>query len=95
MGAIGSLVGLGHTGVVLLATAVCGGVLAIGYAVYRRRVGATLRNVGSVLRFHSWAGLQPHPELNLDNPATLRMPYGLAIAAGTMYACLAVWWRRL
>jgi prepilin peptidase CpaA len=93
MAAIGSLVGLGHTGVVLLATAVCGGVLAIGYAVYGRRVGATLKNVGSVLRFHSWAGLQPHPELNLDNPATLRMPYGLAIAAGTLYACLAIWWR--
>jgi prepilin peptidase CpaA len=93
MAAIGSLVGVGHTGVVLLATAICGGVLAIGYAVYGRRVGATLRNVGSVLRFHAWAGLQAHPELNLDNPATLRMPYGLAIAAGTLYACLAAWWR--
>ncbi len=95
MAAIGSLVGVGHTGVVLLATAICGGVLAIGYAVYGRRVGATLRNVGSVLRFHAWAGLQAHPELNLDNPTTLRMPYGLAIAAGTLYACLAVWWRWL
>jgi prepilin peptidase CpaA len=38
MPAIGSLVGVGHTGVVLLATAICGGLLAIGYAVYGRRV---------------------------------------------------------
>ena len=85
--------GTGHAVVVLLATAICGGVLAIGYAVYRRRMWATLRNVGSVLRFHAWAGLRAHPELNLDNPAALRMPYGLAIAAGTLYAFLVMWWR--
>jgi len=92
MAAIGSLVGPKQAGVVLLATAIFGGVLAIVYAVYRRRMGATLRNLGSVLRFHASAGLQAHPELNLDNPATLRMPYGLAIAAGTLYAFLAMWW---
>jgi|SRR5271157_5382488 len=93
MAAIGSLVGPRHAVVVLLATAICGGVMAIVYAVYRHRMWATLRNVGSVLRFHAWAGLQAHPELNLDNPVTLRMPYGLAIAAGTLYAFLAMWWR--
>jgi prepilin peptidase CpaA len=93
MAAIGSLVGPKNTLVVLLATAISGGVLGLVYAIYRRRVGSTLRNVGSVLRFHAWAGVQAHPELNLDNPAALRMPYGLAIAAGTLYAFLAMWWR--
>jgi prepilin peptidase CpaA len=78
---------------VLLATAIFGGVLGIAYAIYRRRIGSTLRNVGSVLRFHAWAGLQAHPELNLDNPSALRMPYGLAIALGTLYTFLAMWWR--
>jgi len=92
MAAIGSLVGPKHSIVVLLATAICGGVMAIVYALYRRRMWTTLQNVGSVLRFHAWAGLQAHPELNLDNPETLRMPYGLAIAAGTLYALLAFWW---
>jgi prepilin peptidase CpaA len=65
----------------------------IAYALYRGRIGSTLRNVGSVLRFHAWAGLQAHPELNLDNPSALRMPYGLAIALGTLYMFLAMWWR--
>lgn len=92
MAAIGSLVGPRHAVAVLLATAVCGGVMAVLYALSRRRLGATVRNLGSVLRFHAWAGLQAHPELNLDNPGTLRMPYGLAIAAGTLYAFLAIWW---
>ncbi len=93
MAAIGSLVGPRQAVDVLLATAICGGVLAIAYALYRRRMISTLKNVGSVLRFHAWAGVQAHPELNLDNPATLRMPYGLAIALGTLYAFAAVWWR--
>ena len=93
MAAIGSIVGPRHAGMVLLATGICGGVLAIGYALYRRRMLSTLKNVGSVLRFHAWAGVQAHPELNLDNPSALRMPYGLAIALGTLYAFAAVLWR--
>ena len=92
MAAVGSIVGPTHGFVVLLATAICGGVLAIGYAAFRGRVATTLKNVGSVVLFHARTGLQAHPELNLDNPTTLRMPYGLAIAAGTLYACLSVRW---
>src|ERR1039457_6524109 len=93
MAAVGSLVGPGHAIVVLLATAICGGVMGIVYAVYRGRMGATLRNLGSVLWFHARSGLQTHPELNLDNPTALRMPYGLAIAAGTLYELLLMLWR--
>jgi len=92
LAAIGSLVGPRHALAVLLATAIFGGLFAIVYAIYRGRMRSTLRNVGSVLWFHARSGLQAHPELNLDNPATLRMPYGVAIAAGTLYACLATWW---
>lgn len=93
LAAIGSLVGPSDATVVLAATAISGGVLALVYVIFRRRVGATLRNVGSVLTFHSWNGLRAHPELNLDNPSALRMPYGLAIATGTLYAFLTIWWR--
>jgi len=93
MAAIGSLVGPGHAVVVLLATAIFGGVMGIFYAVYRHRMGETIKNLGSVLWFHARSGLQTHPDLNLDNPAALRMPYGLAIATGTLYAFLVMLWR--
>jgi prepilin peptidase CpaA len=93
MAGIGALVGPSQAVGVLLATAIFGGLLAIAYALYRRRMVSTLKNVGAVLRFHAWAGAQAHPELNLDNPSALRMPYGLAIALGTLYACVIVWWR--
>src|SRR5271157_1199791 len=93
LAAIGSLVGPSDAVVVLAATAISGGVLALLYVIFRRRVGATFRNVGSVLTFHYRSGLRAHPELNLDNPSALRMPYGLAIATGTLYAFLTIWWR--
>ncbi len=93
MAAIGAFVGPENAVAVLLATAICGGVLAIVYALYRKRMISTLKNLGSVLRFHAWAGVQAHPEVNLDNPEALRMPYGLAIALGTLYAFAAVRWR--
>ncbi len=93
MAAIGAFVGWHHAVDVLLATAICGGVLAIAYALYQRRMISTIKNVGAVLRFHAWAGVQAHPELNLDNPSALRMPYGLAIALGTLFAFAAVLWR--
>src|SRR5271165_3189340 len=93
MAAIGAFVGPSNAVEVLLATAICGGVLAIAYALYRKRMISTLKNLASVLRFHAWAGVQAHPEVNLDNPEALRMPYGLAIALGTLYAFAVVRWR--
>jgi len=85
LAALGSMAGPTHTINILIATGVAGGVLALIYVVYRGRTRTTLTNMGALLKFHAWAGLQAHPELNLDNPNTLRMPYGLAIAAGTLF----------
>jgi len=93
LAALGSLLGAHEAAVVLVATAMAGGVLALVYVFVRRSLGTTLRNVGSALRFHCWSGVKTHPELNLDNPSALRMPYGLAIATGTLYAFLAMCWR--
>ncbi len=93
MAAIGSLVGPGQAMNIVLATAICGGLLGIVYALHRGRLWSTFKNVGSVLKFHALAGLQPHPEFNLDNAEVLRLPYGLPIALGTLYVFLAMWWR--
>lgn len=91
LAAIGSLVGPQQGAVVLLATAIAGGLLALLVVLLRRTVGETLRNLVSLVRFHAAAGLRTHPNLNLDNPSAARMPYGLAIAAGTLYAFLIMW----
>ncbi len=86
MAAVGCLVGLQQTLVVMLASAIAGGVLALGYAIFHRRGVSTLRNVGVLVRFHLLLGLQPHPEINLQNPQSIKVPYAVAIAVGTLYA---------
>jgi prepilin peptidase CpaA len=69
----------------MIATALAGGILALGMMLVHKRASTTLRNVGSLFRFHVMSGLAPHPEINLQNPQALRLPYALAIAAGTIY----------
>ena len=78
---------------VMVATAMAGGVFAIGFMVFSGRVVETLRNTVWVAGFHARHGLQTHPVVNLENPSALRMPYGLAFAAGTLYWAifLQVW----
>ena len=86
MAAIGAFAGLRQTVVILLTTAIAGGLLAIGYMIFYRRGLRTLQNLAALFRFHMIFGWQAHPEINLENPTAVRMPYALAIAAGTIYS---------
>lgn len=84
MAAVGFIAGLPHVAYLLVLTALAGGVMAVGLAVYRGRLQQTIMNVGALAQHHSHEGLQPHPDLNVLNNDTLRLPYGLAIAAGSL-----------
>ena len=83
MTAVGCCAGLNHVTGILIATALAGGIFALALALVARRLQQTLCNVAQILFHHGSAGLQPHPELNVQNPRTLRLPYGVAIGAGT------------
>jgi len=53
-----------------------------------------LRNLFELIRFRLISGLQPHPVLNVREPGSDRVPYGLAIALATLYCARnAIWWR--
>ncbi len=80
--ALGCILGLPHAASLLILTALAGGVLAFGYALYRGQLRQTAGNVLALAAHHTEQGLTPHPEFNVQNTATLRLPYGLAIAAG-------------
>jgi prepilin peptidase CpaA len=58
--------------------------MAIVMALARGQLQQTLVNVGAIATHHSQEGLQPHPDLNLSNLNTLRLPYALAIAGGSL-----------
>jgi prepilin peptidase CpaA len=89
--AAGCIAGLPLIGHLLLWTALAGGVMAIGLALYRRQLGATLRNVCAIVVHHRTMGLMPHAQFNVGNDRTLRLPYALAITAGSaLTLCLLV-----
>lgn len=88
MAAVGTWAGGGRTVVVLVAAAIAGGLLAVGYMIFYRRVRSTLLNVVELFRHHLVSGIRPHPSLNVQEGGGLRIPYGLAIAIGTLY-CFA------
>jgi prepilin peptidase CpaA len=82
MAAISVIAGFGHLGELFMAIALTGGVFALVLAIARGRLKATLVNVGSLIHHHAACGALPHPDLNLENPQSLRLPYGVPIAAG-------------
>jgi len=82
--AVGCLAGLSHVAYLLVLTALSGGAMALVLALARGRLQQTLSNVGAIAAHHSQEGLQPHPDLNLSNIDTLRLPYALAIASGCL-----------
>jgi len=82
--AVGCIAGLSHIAYLLVLTALCGGVMAVILALARGKLQETLMNVGEIASHHRQEGLQPHPDLNLSNAQTLRLPYALAIAGGSV-----------
>ncbi len=80
--AVGCLAGLSNSPSVLVLTAIAGGVMGVGLALMRGQLKQTVSNVAALATHHREEGLTPHPDLNVSNSSTLRLPYGLAIAAG-------------
>ena len=92
--ALGCVVGASASVKLMFATAVAGGFLAVIYMVHARRALTTVCNTFTIFAFHARHGLQTHPTANLDNPDSIRMPYGLAFAAGAVFWSISVsWWR--
>jgi prepilin peptidase CpaA len=91
MAAAGCNAGLSRIAPLLILTSLSGGVMAIVLALYHRRLKETFLNMGALVVHHRTAGLAPHPEFNIGNERTLRLPYALAIAAGSALSlCLLI-----
>jgi len=86
--AVSCCAGLRHVGEILIMTAIAGGVMAIVLALVSRTLRRTMSNVGALLSHHASAGITAHPNLNVGNAKTLRLPYGIAIGAGTAVTLL-------
>jgi prepilin peptidase CpaA len=92
MAAVGCFAGLSSLRMVVIATVAAGAVFALVVGIYNGRLRETLRNVGALLLHHGQQGLTPHPDLNLTNDKTLRLPFALPIAVGCLFTLCTLAW---
>jgi len=91
VGALGAFLGPRNLMAVLFATVLIAGVMALILIIWKGRVRQTLGNIGrmlaAVFHFHL-----PGPELSLDNPEALKIPFGVAVAiAVILFGAGHVW----
>jgi prepilin peptidase CpaA len=82
-GALGAIVGWGVLVDLLMGSVVVAGIMALGLVIYKRRFKETMRNIGRI--FSSLIMFRmPAAEISLDNPHSLKVPYGVALALTTV-----------
>lgn len=94
MGCVGAWAGSHQVLSILLAAALAGGLLALVYVLCGQGIRKTFWNIVDLIRFRLSSGIRPHPVLNVGNSGALRVPFGVAIAMGTIVcASSAFLWR--
>lgn len=92
-GALGAFVGPGVLVDLLMVSVFMAGIMSLALVIYKRRFKETLRNMGrllaSIFTFH-----MPGPEVSLDNPKSMKIPYGVALALTTLLFGIARLWGR-
>jgi prepilin peptidase CpaA len=79
VGALGAFLGPSRLITVLFAAVLVAGVMAVVLVIWKRRMGQTLRNIARMLAALFTLHL-PGPEVSLDNPEALKIPFGVAAA---------------
>ena len=91
VGALGAFLGPQRLIAVLVTAILVAGAMALALIIWKRRVKETLRNIGRIVM--SLARLRmPAPEVSLENPQALKVPFGVAVAiAVIVYSTAEVW----
>jgi prepilin peptidase CpaA len=92
MGALGAFLGPILLLYVLLGSVLVSGLMAMVEVMRTRRVRETMRNLSVLVRGFLSFGLRRNPEISLDNPGLLKLPFGVAVAAATVICYCAARW---
>jgi hypothetical protein len=76
----------------LVASVLVAGVMALIVTIRAQRVRETLHNMGLIIMGVLTLGIRTHPEISLDNPGMLKLPFGVAAAIGTLICFVAAHW---
>jgi prepilin peptidase CpaA len=89
-GALGAFLGPQPLLTVLFATILIAGVMALVLVIWKGRFLQTLRNLGRMAAALFSLHL-PGPEMTLDNPESLKIPFGVAAAAAVVLYTVQAW----
>lgn len=90
-GALGAFAGPSMLMDLLLGSVFVAGLMAAALVIYKGRVRQTLRNIGHILVSLVTFRL-PGSQVSLDNPDSLKVPYGVALAfTVVLYAGAHLW----
>jgi len=91
VGALGAFLGPENLLTVLVVGILVNGLMAVVMIVWKKRLRETLRNLGRMLAAFLTMHL-PSPDLTLDNPDLVKVPFGVAVAiAVILYSSRRVW----
>ena len=90
-GALGAFTGPGTLIDLLLGSVLVAGVMALALVIYKGRLIQTVRNIGHILVSLVTFRL-PGRQVSVDNPESLKIPYGVALAfTVVLYGIAHVW----
>jgi hypothetical protein len=68
--------------------------MAVVMVVRANKVKETFHNMFVLVQGFLAFGLRANPEISLDNPALLKLPFGVAVALGSVVCFAAARWMR-
>jgi prepilin peptidase CpaA len=83
-GALGAIVGPRDSMLILFFAIMIGGVMALFLMIRHRVFWSTIKNLWALLMGFFIYKLRPHPEISLDNPGLLKLPFAVATALATL-----------
>ena len=89
-GALGAFVGWEVLDL-LMGSVLVAGIMALGLVIYKRRFKETVRNIGRLLG-SMFLFRMPGAEVSLNNPQSLKVPYGVALALTTLLFGIGKMW---
>jgi prepilin peptidase CpaA len=93
MGALGAILGPMMMLIVLVGAIFLSGLMGLVLIIRAKRVKETFINVFVLVQGFLSFGLRAHPEISLDNPDLLKLPFGVAAGLATVLCFLATRWK--
>ena len=84
MGAVGAFLGPVLFLFVFFGSVLASGIMALVQIYRAGRVVETFRNMWILIKGFFAFGLKKNPQISLDNPRLLKLPFGVAVAAATI-----------